>query len=227
MSGGKREVELFDARARRKAKGRKPSIVTVVFIVAVLALASLSVALGGLAQHYHDSKYRSQYWLVVSLSNSIASSRSGIDNSVRSSSPLDERVASSVYAEAHLAEAKDLSYSLQLMYEEGSKESDAFDAVHQALDVTGMVMWRIEDRLGDWQTTNISNEFNISAASSLGNITDLMVDLGGLVYAGVDESRDFIESPYSLVKRMDLDAIAQVSSKILAISIELSHWMTS
>ena len=211
--GGKEEVVLFDPEIRRKANRRKPSVVAVVFIVAIVVLASMSMLLGGLAQHYHDSKYRSQYWQVVSLSNAISFSQSGIAGSVDPNATIGERYGSGIYAQSNLVEAEDLSYSIQLMYPDGSEESVTLLSVHATMRNAELMMWRINDRLDDWLMYNTTYEFNATVLSSVSKVLDLMHDLANLVYDGVDQNRDFIDHPYSLVKRMNLSEITNVCSQ--------------
>lgn len=220
---GKAQAELYDDfKKRGRSKVRRPSTATVVFIVATIALAAVSISLLGLAERQTDSRDRSQCWLVKSLSESISHTAVIIEGAVDSSNEDFTRIAIAVAVNCMLTEADDIAYSINLMYPDGSLESEMFDSVHLAIRQTQIVIEKIENHISNALENDRSWETNSTITSSISNVSSLLTDLSGLIYAGIDSSQDFLKDPYSPVKRMDLEAIKALSKEIENAMIELA-----
>jgi hypothetical protein len=213
------EAELYGSEERRKENRKsvlkRLTVVNAIFIVAVIALAGISVSLFSLANDYHDAKYRAQYVLVDSLIGSMNTAQPNIRGMIDSTDPGSSRLAQSAYADANLKEASACAFAISVMYPDGSKESDAFQSVERAIDQTKYVVFSYNVNLySRFVYNNSYYEPNYTINSLYLNVTEQMIVLADLLFAGMDSSRDWQSSPYSLVKRMDLDAIEQASSQL-------------
>lgn len=222
MSGTAQSELVNDRRRRRLAPIRKMTIVTAMFIVAVIALAGLSISLFGLAQHYHDSKYRAQYQLVSSLLVSVSSAQAAIEDMVDGSVPEYERLGDAVSANRALEEAQHASYAINVMYPGDSHESAAFSAIGISMRQAQIVVSFYDSKLIGALSHNTTYESNDTVNSLFLNITGKMADLNDLVSAGIDNSQDWQRNPYSLVKKMDLASIEDLSKQIEDIGRELA-----
>jgi hypothetical protein len=209
-------------KEKRKSVFRSSTVVNAIFMVAVIALAGISVSLLTLANDYHDAKYRAQYVLVNSLVESMNTAKPSISGMIDSTYPNSSRLAQSEYADATLKDASACASAISVMYPDGGKESDAFKSVYRAIAQTERVVYSYSVNLYARVVYNNNYYESNSTVNSLYlNVTEQMTVLTDHLFAGVDSSRDWQSSPYSLVKRMDLDAIEQASSQLEETGIQL------
>jgi len=220
------ESELYEPverrREKRKSVLKRLTIVNAIFIIAIIALAGISVSLFSLANDYHDAKYKAQYVLADTLIDSMTAAQPNIRDMIDSSNPGSSRLAQSAYADANLKEARACAYAISVMYPDGSKESVTFQSVERAIDQTEYVVYSYNALLYSRFIYNNSLwESNSTINSMYLSVTDQMTSLADLLSAGMDSSRDWQSSPYSLLKRMDLEAIAQASGQLEATGVVL------
>jgi len=220
------EPELHEPHDRKKAKRRsvlkRLTVVNAVFIVAIIALAGISISLFGLMNHYYDAKYRAQYELVTSLADSMdTAARNGITYMVKADDQDYERIGSAVYAHTRILWAQDAANAIYVMYPRESKESNAFFSLNGAIGSLEHVVAGYLSKLQNALQHNETYVSNATVNALLSNATLEISTLKDLLVAGIDQSRDWYKSPYSLVKRMDLAAITSASTQLMDTSHEL------
>jgi hypothetical protein len=186
----------------------------------IIALAGVSVSLFSLANHYHDSKYKAQYKIVSTLCDSIRGSN-GFQAMIDSDIPAHERYADTVYVDVRIKQAQSEALAIDAMYSRGSEESDAFTSIERAFGQMEHVVAAYENKLFYAFQLNMTYESNTTINALLMNASQEMSDLVDLIFAGIDQSRDWNKSPYSLVKRMDLAEIVNVSARLEGTAHEL------
>jgi len=219
------ESELCEPHERKKAKRRsvlkRLTVANAVFIVAIIVLAGISISLFGLMNDYYDAKYRAQYELVTTLADSMNTACIGITNMVDGSAQDYERLGSAVYADTRLLQAQDAANAIYVMYPKESKESNAFLSMGASIGNMYSAVAGYQSELYSAFRHNETYESNATVNALLGNATLEISTLEDLVWAGVDQSRDWLESPYSLVNGMDLAAITSASTQLMDTSREL------
>lgn len=212
------EPELIEPEDRNKAKRRQAlrrlTVANAVFIVVIIALAGVSVSLFGLVNHYYDAKYRAQYEIVSDLADSISAGSSGISGMIDESHEAYERYSSSIYAHYRMIEAEDAASAIQAMYPQGSREHDAFSSVHVAVRSIEDKISHYESNLDNAFSHNTTYESNSTIDALFVNATIELNALRTLLAESFDNTRDYMKSPYSLVKRMDLASITDVCVQI-------------
>ena len=212
------ESELHEPRERRKAARKailkRMTVVNAVFIVAIIALAGISISLFGLASHYHDSKYRAQYELVSIFADSILTARSNIQNMKDDSLPDYDRLGTAVSASIYLGQAEKAAYAIDVMYPRDSKQSAAFVSIETATGQAQHVVYSYESKLDSAIQHNTTYESNSTVNALFTNATGEMTNLVDLVLASWDDARDWQKDPYSLVNRMDLVAIVSAATQL-------------
>lgn len=221
------EPELYEPGDRKKAERRailrRMTLANAIFIIVIVALAAISISLFGLVNHYYDSKYKAQYELVTTLSESISVAGYGILQMVDGDYADFERFAASVYSQTLIMQAQNAAHAIDVMYPRESKESDAFAAVGGAVRQMEDVVASYESQLYNAFQHNATYESNAIINALFENASFEMSALANLILAGIDHSRDSMESPYSLVKRMDLEAIVSASGQLEDTGVQLAH----
>lgn len=221
------EAELHEPgerrRERRKAVLKRLTVVNAVFILVVIILAGVSVSLLRLADDYHDAKYKAQYELVSDLLGSLLTAEAFIHGMTSPTTPDYERLGQSVYAYATMASAQNSALAIAVMYPDGSRQSSAFNSIERALGQAGNAVYRYENKLYGAFQLNASYHANSTINNLYVNLTEELGALFDLVAAGRDDSRDWMQNPYSLVSRMDLAAIEDVCSIIEATSEQIAE----
>jgi len=201
-------------RARRKALLGRVTKVNAILIVAVVALSVTSASLFYLADHYHDSKYRAQYKIVAGLWDSLFGAYHQFSYMVDVDNPSYERYGMAVYSHACVQRAQGEALMIDAMYSTDSPESDAFRSLERALGQMEYVVASYESQLQQAFQGNRTYESNVTVNTLLETASQQMASLRDLLYAGFDQAVSYVDDPYSLIKRMDLESIESMSGQL-------------
>ena len=221
------QVELYDGpRGKRRIQLRKTPIGIAVLIVAVVVLSALSVSLWSLADHYHDSKYRSQHVLMSFLWSAVQLVPAGIDDMLDASTRTDhERLSSAQFAIMNLRAAYAASRSIEVMYPDNSQEAETFVAIGRAASQLDHVVSHYESNLMNALVHNVSYEANQTVNSLFHNACLQAGNLSDMLYSAFDQTRDWSADPYSHVKRLDLTAVRETADQLESLGIQLAHFL--
>jgi len=200
--------------ARSGMDRRRLKILSVVLVIAVVVLASLSVSLWRLERHYYDAKYRAQYVLVATLQNSTFVLHFAPEDVLNSTLPDAHKMASADRAGYIVAQGFGAAHAVEVMYPNTSHEAGTLALVGYVLRLVGQAMAQYSTNLSQAIQLNSTLILDPTVRGDLNQIDQGLLNLTVLLRAGFDELRSFYDHPYSLVKRMDLDAIGEVCAQI-------------
>ncbi len=181
-------------------KGFAVLLAVIVILSIVLALVYFQM------KDYHDAKYRAQYCIVVGMTSDLHLLAFSLDQIASNSTPDDTRDVAVLTEQTRLRDLDFSARTISTMYLNDNEKSLVFNGLANAFV---HVQATLGSYLGKWQN---STGWMAEARSLEENTTALEVELGN----GVDNNRDPLDDPYSLVDRMDLKKIDQIATMLQA-----------
>jgi len=200
---------------------RKTAMLVVVLVVALLALASLSAFFYWQAHDYRDAKYRSQAVLVSSCLGAVYGVVQGIPGMYDDSLPITNRSWFAEHTVECLWDMVEGSMAIGYMYPTGSIQNETLTALKTAAELMTIALKGVSRDM--WANVTLSSPYFENGTMKTNALLTVshFEEIGRLLYNATDPLRDWAKSPYSLVDRMDLDAIKLSSEHITQLAIPL------
>ncbi len=200
---------------------RRPTMLVVVLVVALLALVPLSAFFYWQAHDYRGAKYRSQAVLVSSCIGSVNGITQGIPGMYDDSLPIANRSWFAEHTHECLWDLVEGSMAIGYMYQTGSIQNETLTALKTAAELMTIALKGVSRDM--WANVTLSSPYfeNGTVRTNALLTVPYFEEIGRLLYNATDPHRDWAKSPYSLVNRMDLDAIKLSSERIVQLAIPL------
>ena len=208
MSGILDDIASLQKSNRRRA-------VTLLLVVALVSLSVLSGYLYLRMDEYHDAKYRSQSVIMHELSSNSALASYDVATVANTSIPVPERALAGTSAHHELTFLSRLALSIREMYLDDSEKNATFAGVFDAVSmydagVTSINVFLIWNVTNGWAMTEMPN-----VTARLSTAAPLLLDLSRALESGFKSDVDFEKHPYSVVARLDLGSIRDISDSMI------------
>jgi hypothetical protein len=171
----------------------------------MLLLAVLSVALYVQMKDYRDAKYRAQYVIVDGIIADLMSVAEEVTNISEGALTGDERNQSAEVQSGRLYAIERSAIALSEMYYNDLDRFVPLSFMSRAFNSSALFLrWPVSGN--NWLLPNVTDLLATS-----GSVMQL---LAGELAKGIDPARDWMNNPYSLVNRMDLVKIEQLSVQL-------------
>lgn len=200
---------------------RKTAMLVVVLVVAILTLAPLSAFFYWQAHDYRGAKYRSQAVLVSSCIGSVNGIVQGIPGMYDDSLPITNRSWFAERTHECLWDLVEGSMAIGYMYPTGSIQNETLTALKTAAELMTIALKGVSRDM--WANVTMSSPYLENGTIRTNALLTMphFEEIVRLLYNATDPHRDWAKSPYSLVDRMDLDAIKLSSEQIAQLAIPL------
>jgi hypothetical protein len=200
---------------------RKTKTCVVVLVVAVLVLAPLSAFFYWQANDYRGAKYRSQAVLVSTCIGAVNGIVGGIPGMYDNSLPITNRSWIAERTHECLWDLYQGSEAIGQMYNSDGNQGVTFATLKTAAELMTFVIKRVSWDM--WQNVTLSSPYvenDTMRANALLTVPRFL-EIDNLLMNASDPQRDWEDGPYSLVNRMDLDAIRLASELIIELATPL------
>ncbi len=113
-----------------------------------------------------------------------------------------------------LEDLSSLVWAIQEMYLTDSEKNDTFSALRHAVDVLYSNSWTVFVHIQSNRTFDTPREEDLTLNAEIGAAGGLLASLLPMIDAGFDYGVDFEKHPYSIVGRLDLQAIKNTAISI-------------
>lgn len=190
-------------------------IVVSILVAIVVVLSGLTVFYYLQAKDYHDAKYRAQYVIISDIRQHISDAGSYISLMTYPEQPLVSREVDGCGAVLQLEDLSSLVWAIQEMYLNDPEKNDTFSSLRHAVDVLRSNSWTVFVHMELNRTQDTPWEENLTLNAEINTAGSLLVSLLPIIDEGFDYGVDFEEHPYSIVGRLDLQAIKSTAISII------------
>jgi hypothetical protein len=173
--------------------------------IVILVLASLSIGLYFLADDYHDAKSRAQYVIVDGMITDLNSVADNVTTIAEGTLSDDMRNQSTLTQSVRLQVLERSATELSMMYYKDLDRFVPLSAMGSAFRASAeFLYWLVSGN--NWGTANVAAMLTTSAC--------VMELLAQELAKSIDPAKDWAAHPYSLVNRLDLAKIEELSEQL-------------